>query len=203
MMVRTSGASVTGMATFQNLSGAASPEVADGYTVSADQTSSASVVIKCGVVARTKAIHGDSVGNAQRIVVDNTAGTFAAIVTLMSNNFAGSMADGDTLEYGAHVLYSAMATPGSGDPTGLLAGGIRAFEQHATAGNKYNDALTLNPGTGLIPGHAESIIKADKMRAIGVAGAYTTCRTYTTIHVATGQSACIDIGRLLGRRVLN
>lgn len=204
LLVRTSGASVSGAATFQNLAGAASPEVANGFTISADQVSGSGVIVKCGVVARTKAVHGDSMGNAQRIIIDNTAGGIAAIVTFQTPSFAGSLVDGDTLEYGCHMLYSAMATPGSGDPTGLLAGGTRVQELHTSgAPSRYNDALSLNPGTGVLPGHSVSLYKADKLRTVADAGAFNTVRGFTTVQVAAGQSACVDIGRVLYRRALS
>ena len=204
MMKRTTGASVTGSATFQNLAGAASPEVADGFTVSADQVSGSAVIVKCGVIPRTKSIHGDSIGNAQRIIIDNTAGGITAIITLMTPSFAGSLVDGDTLEFGGSMLYSAMATPGSGDPAGLLCGGQRVQELHTSgAPSRYLDALSLDPSTGLLPGHPVAFYKADRLRRVADAGAFNTVRGFATVQVAAGQSACVDIGRQLYRRALS
>lgn len=205
MMSRTTGSNASGNATFKNLAGSGSVETADGFQILVQQGPStiANLIVSAGVIPRTKAVHGDSLGNAQRIVIDNTANSGIAIVSFLSNQFAGQMVDGDTLEYGCCALYSALATPGSGNPLGLLGGGLRVLEQHLTAPTRYLDSLNLAPGNGLLPGHAIQLFDSQITRAVASAGTFNTMQAYFTVYIAANSSACIDIGRFLLRRKLS
>ncbi len=200
-MQRTTGGTTAGTATFQNLAGVATPEVADSFIVQAN-VGAASLVLKCGVVPRTKAVHGDSLGNAQRVIIDNTANGSACTVSVQSVSFHASMVDGDSIDFGASILLSDMATPGSGNPAGMTSLAVNFQDQHATAGNKAAAALAGDAGTGYLPGYSIAPVKRDVTRRVASAGAFSNSQVQVQVIVAAGQSACIDVGRVLGRRVV-
>lgn len=204
MLTRTNGSSASGNATFLNLAGSGAVETADGTSILVQQgpVTIANLTIKAGVVPRTKAIHGDSLGNAQRLIIDNTLNNAVAIVSFLSNQFAGSMVDGDILEYGGQMIYSALATPGSGDPLGILGGGLKVLEQHITAPTRYLESLNVAPGSGTLPGHAINLYDTEPTRSVANAGAFNTVQGYFTVYVAANSSGCVDIGHPLFRRRL-
>lgn len=200
MMLRTTGGTATGTATFQNLAGAAGAEVADGYAL-AVQAGSAGLTVKAGIVPRTAAVHGDVCGMAQRIVIDNTNGTVAASINFGTVRFNASMTDGDKVDYGMHLLTSSADTPGSGDPSGLTRYTVSLLDQHAVSFNRSDCVIGASGGTGAIPAVSVAPIKyAAATRSVSGAGAFTATEVAGTVTVAIGKSACIDIGRVLARK---
>lgn len=200
-LLQRAGAGVpTGTATFQNLAGVPGGEVADNCTLSA---SSVGAVVQCGVVARTKAIHGDSIGYAQRVIIDNTAGASTLTMSFSTTSLHASIVDGDSLDYGAHVLLSAIATPGTGNPVGVRSFSVGFTEQRSTgAGNKFAAAIAGDNGSGYLPGLSVSPVKRDKLRTAAVAGALDGALVGSTVIVPVGASCCVDVGRVLARRVV-
>ncbi|MDO8033587.1 hypothetical protein O3297_09175 [Janthinobacterium sp. SUN128] len=190
-----------GAATFQNLAGVAGAEIADNCMLSYLSGSGAAVIVKCGVLARSQAVHGDVLGNVQRIIVDNTAGAATANFIFRTDDFKAAMRDGDTVDYGLHLLTSSAATPGSGDPDGLISYGVTLLDQHAVALNKSDSAIGSTGGTGCIPSVSVKPIRLGApTRRVAVAGAFSSTRMQIPFSVAAGKSACIDLGRILVRR---
>lgn len=196
LMQRTTGGSSSGTATFQNLAGAAGAEVADGWEVVAE--SGSSLTIKCGVVPRTDAAHGDTCGNAQRIVVTNAGGTNATI-RLRTASLAASMVTGDEIEIGAALDVSSGSTPGAGE-SDAIALGVSAFIQQATAVNGSIDAWATNSSSGKLPIARVAPKWRGRTRPVGTAGAFSNVRPLISIVVPAGGSACLDVGRVLLRR---
>lgn len=189
-----------GTATFQNLAGASTPEIADNYVVSVDAAAPA-LVLKAGVVTRSNAVHGDRAGNAQRVIIDNTGNASAVTVRIRSQSFHAAMRDGDVVDYGMHVLLSDMATPGTGDPAGVTSMGVYFGDQHATATGKSGAALSGGgASTGRYPGGAFAAMFTDKTRSVAGAGAFTSTLIGCAVIVAANSSACVDVGRVLTRR---
>ncbi|KAB0331765.1 SGNH/GDSL hydrolase family protein [Janthinobacterium sp. PLB04] len=200
LMKRDVGGTAVGAATFQNLAGAAGAEVADTYELKTTGGSAATVV-KAGIVQRSKAVHGDSLGNAQRVIVDNSApGAVAVVVTLSTASFHASMVDGDSLEYGMALLLSAASTPGSGNPDGLIRLTVGFNDQHLVAGNKFGAAIAGDTSTGRLPGHTLTPWKIDRTRRVAVAGAFSSSIVSVSWTVPALATACLDVGRVLARR---
>ncbi|MGX9698100.1 hypothetical protein ACWYXK_14030 [Janthinobacterium lividum] len=201
LMKRDMGGTAIGAATFQNLAGVVGAEVADTYELKTTGGSAATIV-KAGIVQRSKAVHGDSLGNAQRVIVDNSApAAVAVVVTLSTASFHASMVDGDSLEYGMALLLSAAATPGSGNPDGLIRLTVGFNDQHLTAGNKFGAAIAGDSSTGRLPGHALTPWKIDRTRRVAVAGAFSSSIVSVSWTVPAGATGCLDVGRVLARRM--
>lgn len=202
LMLRTTGGTTSGTATFQNLAGLGTAEIADGFNLNV-VTGGALLVVKAGIVARSAAVHGDSIGNVQRFIVDNVLNASAVVVTLQTLSFHASMADGDSLEYGGHVMLSSAATPGSGDPAGLTSLSIGYNDQHATALNKGAAVLAGDSGAGYYPALSLQPYRIDKTRRVATAGAFTSTAVQFSVTIAANQSACIDVGRVLARSFID
>lgn len=203
LMQRAGSGVPTGTATFQNLSGVVGGEVADSCTLTA---SSVGAIVKCGVVARTKAVHGDSIGNSQRVIIDNTVGASTVTMNFSTTSFHAAIVDGDSLDYGCHLLLSSIATPGTGTPAGARSFSIGFTEQRpsspANAGNKFAAAFAGDNGTGYLPALSIQPVKRDKLRRTAISGALAGALISITVTVPVGASACVDIGRVLARRVV-
>ncbi len=196
MMIFDAGGTTSGTATFQDLAGTGSAEVADSWEVVAE--SGTSLTIKCGVVPRTTSVHGDTCGNSQRIIVTN-GGATNSTVRLRTASIHGSLSDGDEVEIGAVINVSSAASPGTGD-SDAIAVGVSAFIQQATAVNGAIDAWASNLTTGTLPNALISPTWRGRTRRISSAGAFTSARPLLTLVVPAGGDACIDIGRVVFRR---
>lgn len=201
LMKRTTGGTASGTVTYQNLAGAAGAEVADSYTL-ASVGGSAATVVKVGIIPRDVKTHADTYGNAQRLIIDNTSGASAVTMTLQTLTYGPSMVDGDSVRWGANIILTDAATPGTGTPNGVTSVTVQVNDQHSISLNKFATIFAPDGSTGTYPACNLSPSASMRMRTIADgAGAYSNVLTSVSVVVPVGKTACVDIGRVLTKRL--
>lgn len=160
-------------------------------------TGGADTNIVCSVVARTEAVHGDSIGNSQRLVI-TTGATLATIEFRFGGNMSASFLNGDYVTIMGAVQSSLGTTPGVGTPLALASTNIGGLLQTATTVNEFIGSNGM--GTAAVNQEALRVrVKSPRVAIRGplaVHGAPTLVRAYVQVYVRANASICIDIGRV-------
>lgn len=159
----------------------------------------ANTTVLCSVVQRTEGVHGDSLGNVQRLVITTGGGIASVIVRLdLTASAHASLANGDMVEAMCAVTTSNGGTPGSGAPVGLASTNIGVIAQTATTINRFiggngsgTAALNQEPYT-LRPSSPVAAVRGP----LAVHGAPTKVQPRVSIYLRANASVCIDIGRV-------
>lgn len=187
-----SGATVTGT-------------VADGCDVVVQGgTGGADTVVACSIVPRTEALHGDAIGNAQRLLITTGATATHIIEFRFGGDMKASFTHGDSLQGVGASDTSNSDTPGSGIPVALRNVTMVLNAQTATTLNNYIDSHgqgsnQVNRG----PARQVLVTRVGKVRSPAAThGALAAVRATVWIMVGPNAKVCIDIGRVGCKKIL-
>lgn len=153
--------------------------------------------VVCSIVARTEGVHGDAIGNAQRLVI-TTGATASTIIELrLSGNLSASVTNGDFTRAMAAVTASNGSTPGSGVPVGLASTNVFAVMQTSITVNKFIGSN--GAGTAAVNQEAYKARVRTQRSAVrspaSIHGTPASVRFGVTIYVRANSNICIDVGR--------
>jgi hypothetical protein len=177
-----SGASVTGT-------------VADGCDVVVT-AGAADLNVVCSVLDRTQALHGDTLGRVQRLVITSGATASSIVELRLSPSMHASTVNGDTLFAVCAMDATNGGTPGSGNPVGLASTALIVLAQTAITTNKFINGT--GSGTAAINqvGHrARKRTPVSNIRGpLAIHGAPSNVSPRLVVYVRANASICIDVG---------
>lgn len=177
-----------------------------GATVSGNVVTGCDVVVEaggadctvvCSVVPRTEDLHGDALGNVQRLVITTGATTSTIVRFDLSPSQHAALVNGDSVEAMFAVTTSNGATSGSGSPVGLASINPGVLAQTATTANKFIGGN--GNGTGALNQEPYSLRMSTPVSQVrwpqAVHGSPSNVRSRISIYLRANASVCVDIGR--------